>query len=333
MRRLGKTRPFLDADGHAAPGSIAEVKYLPLGGMEQWVLIRGESRDNPPLILLQGGPGLSETRLFRRFLAPLEKSFTVVYWDQRGSGKSFNRRMPRSAMTVDQFLADLDDLVEAVRHRTKRSKVTIFGHSWGSALGVLYAARFPQKVSAYVGSGQIGDWPAGERASYAFVLERAECVGNRKALRELRAIGPPPHTAENLWIQRKWLQRLEGRLGPRSVLELTRILLGGRPETSALDLPNMLRGFRFSLDAMWTEVSNLNLVQSVPILQVPVFFFLGRNDHWVSPDVSLAYFEVLTAPSKRLVWFENSGHEPFWDEPLKFNTLMVDLVRPVAAEI
>lgn len=64
---------------------MAEVAYLRLGGLDQWTMIRGESLANPPLILLHGGPGLSETRFFRLFNAPLEKSFTVVYWDQRGS--------------------------------------------------------------------------------------------------------------------------------------------------------------------------------------------------------------------------------------------------------
>jgi len=45
----------------------------------------------------------------------------------------------------------------------------------------------------------------------------------------------------------------------------------------------------------------------------------------------VAYFNALRAPSKNLVWFENSGHEPFVDEPEKFNASMLELVRPVAA--
>jgi pimeloyl-ACP methyl ester carboxylesterase len=104
--------------------------------------------------------------------------------------------------------------------------------------------------------------------------------------------------------------------------------LGG-PELSIFDLPNLLRGFRFSLDAMWAEVSRMNLTKVVPALQMPVFFFLGRHDHWVPSEISVAYFDALTAPSKGLVWFEESGHEPFVDEPAKFNASMVELVRPV----
>ena len=328
MKHLGKTPPFRGPNGEILPGSIAEIGYQRLGGIDQWVVIRGESLANPPLIFLHGGPGFSEMRVFRHFNAPLEKSFTVAHWEQRGAGKSFDRKIPKSSMTVEQFIADLDELVEVVLTRVGKTKVAIFGDSWGSALGVLYASRFPEKVSAYVGSGQIGQWPAGEASSYAFALAEAQRLNNRKALKELRAIGPPPHTGSSLWKERTWLQHFEGQLGAKALWNMGRIVLGG-PESSIFDLPNLMRGFRFSLDAMWTEVSSLNLMKLVPALQMPVFFFLGHRDDWVPAEVSVAYFDVLVAPSKKLVWFEESGHEPFADEPAKFNAAMVELVRPV----
>ena len=327
MKRPGKTPPFRGPDGEVVSGSIAEIAYQRLGGLDQWVMIRGESVANPPLILLHGGPGLSETGLFRHFNAPLEKSFTVVYWDQRGAGRSFDRNIPRSSMTVEQFISDLDELVEAVRKRLGKTKVALFGHSWGSALGVLYAARFPEKVVAYVGSGQYGDAAAGEAASYAFALAEAQRRGKRRAVKKLRAIGPPPHTAKQLWTERTWVMRLEGGMRPRSLWNMGRAVLTGW-ESSIFDLPGSMRGFRFSLDAMWAEASRLNLLDLVPALEMPVFFFLGRKDHWVPGEVSLAYFEALRAPSKELVWFEQSGHEPFVDEPARFNSTMAELVRP-----
>jgi pimeloyl-ACP methyl ester carboxylesterase len=328
MRQLGKTPRFRGPHGEVVSGSIAEIAYRRLGGLDQWVMIRGESVANPPLILLHGGPGLSETGFFRHFNAPLEKSFTVVYWDQRGAGKSFDSDIPRSSMTVEQFISDLDELVDAVCKRLGKTKVAIFGHSWGTAFGVLYAARFPEKVAAYVGSGQVGDWAAGESASYAFALAEAQRLGKHRAVTKLGAIGPPPHTAESLWTQRTWLSRLEGRMAPRAMWKLGRAVLAGQ-ESSIFDLPKTMRGFRFSLGAMWTEVSRLNLIELVPALQMPVFFFLGRKDHWVPAEISVAYIGALTAPSKKLVWFEQSGHEPFVDEPAKFNAAMADLVRPV----
>jgi pimeloyl-ACP methyl ester carboxylesterase len=205
--------------------------------------------------------------------------------------------------------------------------VAIFGHSWGSVLGVLYAARFPEKVAAYVGSGQIGDWAAAESGSYEWGLAEAQRRGNRRAIRKLGAIGPPPYTAGAVFTERTWVSRLEGQMRPRALWKAARAVLGGQ-ESSIVELPSGWRGFRWSMNAMWAEVSRLNLIELAPELQMPVFFFLGRKDHFVPPQTSVAYFDALTAPSKKLVWFERSGHEPFVDEPDKFNAAMAETVRP-----
>ena len=331
MKHPGKTLSFRDSRGEIVPGSTAEVGYLRLGGMDQWVMIRGENVANPLLILLHGGPGFPEMRLFRSFNAPLEKDFTVVYWDQRGTGKSFDRRIPKSSMNVEQFLSDLDEVVDRMRRRFGKDKVAIYGHSWGSALGVLYATRFPRKVAAYCGAAQVGNWPASEAICYEFTLAEAERRGNRRALRQLRAIGPPPHTGQKQMVQGKWLTRFVGMVRGMSMWKLSRILLGG-PESSMLDLPNILRGTLFSTYTMWEEVSALNLVKMAPVLAMPVFFFIGRHDHVIAPDTSVAYFDVLNAPMKRLFWFEESAHEPPFEEPAKFHKTMEQFASVCAAQ-
>ena len=328
MKRLRATAPFLDASGHPLAGSIAETGYRRLGGLNQWVMIRGARVDNPPLVMLHGGPGLSETALFRRFNAALEQHYTVVYWDQRGAGNSFSRSIEPWTMTVDQFLDDLDELVNAVRVRLGQRAVTLFGHSWGSAIGVLYAERFPEKVAAYVGSGQIGDWGASEAASYAIALTEALRARDEKVLAKLRRIGPPPYSAKAVFTERTCLARLEGQMSIARLWEMARIALSERG-SSVVGLLDQVRGFRWSMDVMWPEVSRLNLLELAPELRVPVFLLLGRRDHWVPPVTSVAYFEALSAPLKRLVWFDESGHEPFMDEPARFNRAMIELVRPV----
>jgi len=206
----------------------------------------------------------------------------------------------------------------------------ILGHSWGSALGAIYAARFPEKVSVYVGAAQLGDSVAGESLSYAFGLAEAKRRNDTAALTKLRAIGPPPYPAKSVFAERAVVQRLDGQMRLGILWKVGRALFG-RPESSIFDLPNLLRGFVFTLDAMWAEVSKLNLLKRAPVLKMPVVIFVGRRDHWVPPETSVAYFDALSAPSKTLVWFDHSGHEAFVDEPEKFNLTMLDLVRPLAA--
>jgi pimeloyl-ACP methyl ester carboxylesterase len=329
MRFRGTTPPFLGPDGQTLPGSIAEIVYLRLGGLDQWVMIRGRNTANPILMLLHGGPGFPEMRLFRTFNAPLEDHYVVVYWEQRGTDKSYDSKIPPSSMTVEQFLADLDELVDVACRHFRKDTVVLYGHSWGSVLGVLYAARFPHKVAAYVGTGQIGDWPASERASYEFVLTEAERRNNPSALRELRAIGYPPHTFDKMLIQRKWLTGFVGIVRGMSMWQFSRIILGG-PESSVLDLPNILRGCLWCPKLMWEDISLLDLTKTVPALQIPVFFFIGRHDRVVAGETSAAYFEALSAPSKQFIWFEESAHEPAVEEAGKFNAAMIELVLPMA---
>jgi pimeloyl-ACP methyl ester carboxylesterase len=294
-------------------------------------MMRGRSRSNPPLILLHGGPGFSETAFFRFYCAPLEQCFTLIYWDQRGAGKSAGKEVKPETLTVAQLLDDLAELVDLTCQLLGHEQVALFGHSWGSALGVLFAKRAPERLTAYVGSGQIGDWANGESAFYEFALAEARRRGHRRAIRELEAMGPPPHSAANLWAARTWLSRLEGKLSPRAMWQVARAVLG-TPESSIFEAPQAMRTFRATLAAMWPEVTRINLHELAPTLAVPVFFFLGRRDHWVPANVSQAYFDALQAPSKQLVWFEQSGHEPFVDEPEKFNAAMIELVRPVCAK-
>lgn len=329
MKYLGKTPLFRGPDGEILANGVAEISYLRLGGFDQWVMIRGEDIANPILILLHGGPGFPEMRLFRTFNAALEQYYTVVYWMQRGTSKSFDRRMPASSLTIEQFIADLDELVDMMRKRFGKDKVALYGHSWGSVLGVLYAARYPEKVAAYVGTGQIGEWAAFETASYTFVLAEAERRRHRKAIRELRAIGPPPHAFWDMVVERKWLTRFFGIIRGMSLWRFSRITLGG-PEASIVDLPDILLSQLVTPKVMWQELIGVNLIKTAPALQMPIFFFLGRHDRVVVPETSVAYFDVLQAPSKTLMWFEESGHEPPTEEPEKFNSLMVEMVLPVA---
>ena len=146
MSRTMRTRPFLSPDGEVLPGSIAEAGYATLGGLDQWVMIRGENVANPILVVLHGGPGFSDTTFLRYHTPEIEKGFVVVYWDQRGAGRSYRPSLTKESMTVAQLLADLDELVETLRQRFGRDQIAILGHSWGTVLGALYVARFPKKI-------------------------------------------------------------------------------------------------------------------------------------------------------------------------------------------
>lgn len=324
------TEPFLDAHGRVVPGSIALMQRVKIGGIPQLLWFRGLSTDNPALVLLHGGPGASENALFRHYNAELEKHFLVVYWDQRGAGRSFDPGIPPQSMNLEQFVRDLGEVVALVKGRFGKQKVVLLGHSWGTAFGLIYAHRHPEDVAAYVGVGQVADMPEGERASYEWALAQAQQRGDRKAVDELERIGPPPHDVDEMLVSRHWVERFGGSF--HAGLSTGSLIWAALQTTEAswYDLILFGRGNRFSLEHLWPEFSRLRLVREYTSFRVPVFFLLGRYDWQVPSVVAADYFREIAAPEKHLIWFENSAHNVPFEEPEAFNRVLIEQVAGLA---
>jgi pimeloyl-ACP methyl ester carboxylesterase len=323
------TAQFRDPQGHILTNSIASMEDVTIGGIAQRIWFRGRDRGNRALVLLHGGPGISEAALFRHYHPELERHFLVVYWEQRGAGRSFRSSIPPASMTIAQFLRDLDEVVELVRRRFDKDRVVLLGHSWGTVLGTMYAYHHPDKVLVYVGTGQIADMRLGEQLSYGFALSAARQRGHRTARSELEAIGRPPHSVEAMLTSRKWVDRFGGSF--HSELLTGRLIWAAlsTDEASVVDLVKLGQGNRFSLTHLWPELSALDLTQ-YRSFDVPVFFLLGRHDWQIPAVAAQAYFETIAAPCKRLVWFEGSAHHPPFEEPRKFAEILVAEVLTVA---
>jgi proline iminopeptidase len=322
------TPPFVDAAGRVLPRSIASMETIRLGGIDQAVWFRARDVRAPALILLHGGPGTSESALFRHFNARLEDHFLVVYWEQRGTGRSYHRGVRRESMTIAQMEQDLHALVDTVRSRFAKQRVILLGHSWGTVLGTRYAHRFPERVAAYVAVAQIVDFDEGQRISLEWALTEALDRGDDRALAALRRLAPRPDSvAEDLELGR-WVERLGGQM--RAGLSTGRLILAAlrESETSLIDLWKFGAGNRFSLEALRPQYAHLDL-RSLREFGVPVVFMLGRHD-WHVPSVLAAdYFEMIDAPCKRLVWFEEAAHNPPFEQPERFLRAMVDVVLPM----
>ena len=328
--RRPSTAPFLDAIGKPVVGSIACLERVLLGGVEQGLLIRGQSVANPVLLYLHGGPGTSELGMVRQHNIPtLEKYFTVVVWDQRGAGMSYAARDPESGMSVERFIADTRELTQLLCKRFEQPKIYLVGHSWGSALAAMTVNRFPELYHAYVGVGQVVDIREGERISYAWTLAQAEKAGDAQSVAQLKAIGPPPYRGKfrsKLTTQRRILSKYGGEVhgNPRGgVSTLLRGLIGSS-EYSWLDRINVFRGIFANMRLMWPKILDIDLRVQAPELKVPVYFLLGRHDYEAPAILAEQYFEALKAPRKTLIWFERSAHFVNTEEPDRFNQFFVD---------
>jgi proline iminopeptidase len=316
----GRTPPFRDDRGRVVPGSIATLERVSIGGVGQAILIRGRDVRNPVLLFLHGGPGMPAMYLAHCCEGDLESDFVVVNWDQRGAGKSFGQEVRPETMNVEQFVSDTAEVIEYLRRRLHVGRVYLVGHSWGSYLGTLVALRYPERLLAYVGVGQVADEERGKLLADDFIRARARETGEQKAFRDLAERGGA--------VREDWLFRFGGVLH-RSRSWWPLLWAGfGSPEYTLTDVRNVPRGPQFAAKYMRYNVISGPLMESVTSLSVPVYFFLGRYDYDAPSALAVEYFEKLQAPRKRLVWFEESAHYPFFEEPNAFARAM----RRVAAE-
>ncbi len=303
-----------------APVPIERSEYLAVDGAELFLLTRGADRRAPALLWLHGGPGGAERPLFRYFNGDLEDHFVVAYWDQRGAGRSFDPAADSHRLTIARHLADLDVVVDHLRQSLGQNKIALIGHSWGTALGLLYAQAHPDKVSAFIGVAQVVATRDEQQAQYDFVLAEASLRKDDNALARLRVIGPPPHKTATQVLA---METLAGRYGgvfhkePHRMWILVHGILRGL--VTPWEIPGFIRANNVSLEAMNEELLGLDLARSVPSIDVPVFFFLGRHDRHVEATLAAAYFGALRAPLKSLIWFENSAHNAPFEEHDLFN--------------
>src|SRR5689334_2800941 len=190
-----------------------EAGFVSIGGIEQWVTIRGQDRANPVLLLLHGGPGDVTSCWTFALFASWEEHFTVVQWDQRGAGRTLRKSGPAVAptLTVDRMAQDGIELTEYLRKHLGKQKIILVAHSFGSLLGLQMVRSRPDLFYAYVGTGQVADETKNYFAAYAALLKKARAVGNQRAVNELSKVGPPPYSSgEGYGIQRKWSNAFEG---------------------------------------------------------------------------------------------------------------------------
>lgn len=313
------------------PNGIDSLEPVELGGVDQWILIRGEDRANPVLLWLHGGPGQPTMMLAHRFERELVKRFVVVHWDQRGAGKSFRASLRPEELTPERLIADTHELVLHLRERFDTPKIYLIGHSWGSELGALTVARYPALFHAYIGVGQAVSIPEGYKLVYPDLLERARATGNERAVRELEALGPPPYTSiEQLAVIGGWMAEFGGLTQQRGRGLLEEALLS--PAYSLTDVAGYIQGASFSVQAMLDDLGQVNLLTQAPRIEVPVYIFQGRHDLASPAPLAERYFDALEAPrGKQLIWFEQSAHAPPWEQPEQFNLAMQQMLDETLA--
>lgn len=318
-----------------SPNGVQEGAFVDIGGIKQWIQIRGEDRDNPVLLYVHGGPG-GTTLPISSGWRPWEKHFTIVQWDQRGTGRTYGAAGDTLAptMTLERMTQDGIELAEYLRTHLHKEKVVLVGHSWGSFLGIHMVKQRPDLFSAYVGTGQVIGRVTFEKA-FALMIARlqamAQSKNNSDALAELTPIASQPTlTPDNRLIADKWSKVLglppaDGFqfAGPVPPLFM--------PDVSLLDLYNWRRGAAFSAKYLTGRNGPMFQGDMASIgfeFAIPMFFIQGDADGVTPGEPAEQYFNEITAPHKEFVWVRGGDHSIPFDRANEFLAELVARVMP-----
>jgi len=317
--------------------AVDEQGLISIGGIPQWVSVRARHRGAPILLFLHGGPGFTVSPVSYYYLRDLEEYFTVVQWDQRGAGKTYAASDPakvRPTMSIDRMVSDAEELIRYLTRTYHQPRVIVLAHSFGTILGTEVAQRHPELLYAYVGMGQFTDFEQSEALGYQETLADAERAHNEEAVRELRSIAPfpdkvhPERNLQNLGIERRWLAEYGGYYWPGGVGHNGEIASLSPDYTSdELKIRDEAQGF--SDKALWDELGHVNLMDRTQF-QVPVVILEGRHDRGTASALVATWFSHIKAPEKKLVWFEDSAHMVYEEEPGKLLVTLVNDVLPLA---
>jgi pimeloyl-ACP methyl ester carboxylesterase len=315
-----------------SPNGIDDEKYVEVGGIEQWITIRGEDRNNPVLLFLHGGPGDATNPWgyagFRLWL----KHFTVVQWDQRGAGRTLgkNRSAPPQGITINRLAQDGVELTELLLKSLRKDKLILVGHSWGSILGIFMVKAKPDLFYAFVGTGQVADPAKTYAVAYTDLLKKAEALEEQRAIRELREAGPPPYSdGRGYAVQRKWSNLFEG--ADFFISSMFGLALCA-PGYTLHDINDWFDGQSLSAERLVPETSALEAKALGGDYALPVFVIQGAEDLTTPTSLANSFVNSIRAPLKAFVPIEGGGHFAVFMKPGVFLDQLVSRVLPLVRE-
>jgi pimeloyl-ACP methyl ester carboxylesterase len=322
----GTPTPYVDGAGRPIPGSLSEKSTTRLNGVEQGMFLKGRDARRPVLLYLHGG--MPDYFLTTRYPTGLDDHFVVVWWEQRGSGMSYDPGAPAEAVTAEQLVSDTLELARHLRQRFGQQKVYLVGHSGGTFIGIQAAARAPELFHAYVGIAQMSNQLESERLAHAYMTERYRRDGQERMARRLEAAP----VGEVVPLSDAYLRvrdvAMHG-LGVGTTHDMTSLATGlVWPSLQAREYTpcEKVRLWRAKITAgqqLWNTQLATDLTRTVTRLEVPTYFVHGVHDYTVSYPLAHAYFERLSAPVKGFYTFTQSAHSPLFEEPERMRRIMV----------
>ncbi|MFE3196126.1 alpha/beta fold hydrolase [Nocardia sp. NPDC059240] len=313
------------------PRGVDESGFVRIGGLAQWISIRGDNRDNPVIVEIQGGPGASNL-VFMTRTRGWERDFTIVRWDVRGSGKTFAAAPGNQGeMNLDQIYRDALEVIDNVRRRMGVDRVLLVANSFGTNIGLRLARNHPELFHAYVGTDQNINAGGRERSAYEAMVARLRAQGKKKELAEAEAMGPDKST----WTPEQWSKynKFVITSDPLSFDTMKTVVIRSlwfSPLHSLRGLRLYLKGMTFS-EQMGTQAVIIDEWAEGLTFRLPMFVFQGDSDALTPPSPARAYVDAINAPLKDFALIHEASHFAGFRHPDQFQHLLLTKVRPLIA--
>jgi pimeloyl-ACP methyl ester carboxylesterase len=303
--------------------SISVLEQIEINGTKHEIMIRGQDKSNPILIFVHGGPGCSEIPYVTKYQDLLEKDFTIVHYDQRGSGKSYHFFEDYSNLSSELLVNDLLAITDYISGRFGKEQVLLAGHSFGTYIALQAANKAPEKYSAYIGIGQMSNTIQSESDTLRYCIEQAESAGNENDIATLKGLTSKIEQGKIL-TPRDIVRKYGGasRLINDNGDYIEGFLL--HPEYNLLDVIRYSCGIRVSQDVLFAESINNPLSKTVTSLKVPCYFIMGQYDYMTSSESAKSYLNLIDADKKEFISYSNSAHYPQFEEKDKFARWLID---------
>ena len=306
------------------PAIQSEELYFDLGGIQQYVEIFKSSDNNPILLFVHGGPAWPQTPQFRYLNKEIANKFTVVIWEQRGTGKSYLKNKTPKNISLNQIIDDGQELIKIIKDRFNVEKIYLAGYSWGSIVGLKMVEENPADFLAYIGIAQVINPKKGMEISRGWLRENDTIAEDIQAMTVLDSLDNNliPDDMEAFMKQYQLINKYEGAIYNKDAEKEIE-----KAQNYYEDYKNYdwYEAFNYSIqflsdDLFSTDFQNLNK------LSIPVYLILGRHDWNVPSVLAMEWFDNLDAPKKEVFWMENAAHGTLEEDPVQFNRIMNEMI-------
>lgn len=301
-------------------------EYININNSRQNIMTMSTDNANPFLLIIHGGAGSPDRPLVKNYNSELANYYTVVCWDQRGSGLSYTSE----ELTIDLMLKDLKSSVEFLRNRYNQDKIYIAGHSWGAYLGLRFSSMYPEYIKYYIGTGQGISSIADEIYKYNFVMNQAVIRNDKKIIKQLNRFGEPTGYSYKTDDEKakkyigKMIRKYGGYINDKNDFSTIKYLTC-YIKYYKLDIIKVIKGMLNSSKVLNNEMSKKDNISCITELDVPILLISGEEDMVCPVPAAQKWFDNLNAPKKEFVKITNASHMVNFEQAKEWNKLLINL--------